>query len=80
MQAKTRKSERGGSRMFGWFHRTDNREQLLARLSEEWQLPAERIAATAAWRSYSDSADSLGVVELFLGLEEELGEGVGGSA
>jgi hypothetical protein len=42
--------------------------------------PAEQIAATAAWRAYPGSGESLDVVELILGLVEELGAEAGGSA
>ena len=49
-----------------------SRKRLLEYLSEQLQVPPERIEATDVWRGYSGSKDSLGIVELLLGLESEL--------
>jgi acyl carrier protein len=49
-----------------------DRHELLARLAADYGVSPERIEATQPWRAYRDPADSLAVVELIMGLEEEL--------
>ena len=50
----------------------------LAWLAARLDVPAERIAETAAWRSYRGRGDSLALVELAIAVEEELDTSIGG--
>jgi len=56
----------------------NNREQHLAWVAARLRVPAERIAATAAWRSYPGPGDSLDFIELVFALERDLGIREGG--
>jgi hypothetical protein len=47
-------------------------QELLLRLSNDYGVSPEAIATTTAWREYAKSRDSLALVELVMGLEEEL--------
>ncbi len=53
--------------------REDRKKRLLAELAELLRTPPERLEATAAWRKFPGSGDSLDVTELVMDLEEELG-------
>jgi hypothetical protein len=59
-------------RLFCEYRRTDNRENLLARMAEELRLPSEQLAVTNALRAFTGSGDSMEVVELTLAVEEKL--------
>jgi len=50
----------------------------LAWIATRLRVPAERIAASAAWRSYPGQGDSLDLIELLFVLERELDVREGG--
>jgi hypothetical protein len=55
-----------------------DREGQLAWIAARVRVPAERIAASAAWRSYPGPGDPLDLIELLFVLDRELGISEGG--
>jgi acyl carrier protein len=56
----------------------NDREGQLAWIAAQVRVPADRIAASAAWRSYPGPGDSLDLIELLFVLERELDISQGG--
>jgi acyl carrier protein len=56
----------------------NDRERQMAWIAARLRVPAERIAAAVAWRSYPGPGDSLDLIELLFVLERELGISAGG--
>jgi acyl carrier protein len=56
----------------------NDRARHLASIAARLRVPAERIAASAAWRSYPGPSDSLDLIELLFALERELDISEGG--
>jgi acyl carrier protein len=56
----------------------NDREGQLAWIAARLRVPAERIAASAVWRSYPGAGDSLDLIELLFVLERELAISEGG--
>jgi hypothetical protein len=56
----------------------NDRQGQLAWIAARVRVPADRIAASAAWRSYPGPGDSLDLIELLFVLERELDTSEGG--
>ena len=52
-----------------------DRERQLAWIAGRLRIPADRIAASATWRCFPGSVDSLDLIELVFVLEKELEAG-----